>query len=64
MKNEMYVKQIMQALEKAIETETPKLKEGQKLKSEISIVDGGIKVHVYPVPDITLTDLEDDGGNE
>ena len=64
MKNEMYVKQIMQALEKAIETETPKLKEGQKLKSEISIVDGGIKVHVYRVPDITLTDLEDDGGNE
>ena len=54
MKNDM--KPIMEALRKAIER--PKLKEGQKLKSEISIVDGGIKVHVYPIPDITLTDSD------
>tara|TARA_R110000822_G_scaffold85722_1_gene200368 strand:- start:1342 stop:1521 length:180 start_codon:yes stop_codon:yes gene_type:complete len=56
MKNDM--KPIMEALRKAIEIERPKLKEGQKLKSEISIVDGGIKVHVYPIPDITLTDSD------
>ena len=42
MKNDM--KPIMEAL--------------RKLKSEISIVDGGIKVHVYPIPDITLTDSD------
>tara|TARA_R100001244_G_C5143458_1_gene128327 strand:- start:384 stop:557 length:174 start_codon:yes stop_codon:yes gene_type:complete len=43
------MEQVMKALRKAIEIETPKLKEGQKLKSEISFVDEGVKVHVYPV---------------
>tara|TARA_R110002126_G_scaffold206337_1_gene353532 strand:- start:191 stop:364 length:174 start_codon:yes stop_codon:yes gene_type:complete len=43
------MKEVMEALRKAIDIETPKLKEGQKLKSEISFVDEGIKVHVYPV---------------
>jgi gas vesicle protein len=43
------MKEVMEALRKAIDIETPKLKEGQKLKSEISFIDEGIKVYVYPV---------------
>ena len=43
------IEQIREALSKAIAIERPKLKEGQTLKTEINIIDKGIKVHVYPV---------------
>tara|TARA_R110000787_G_scaffold2224_4_gene8871 strand:+ start:213 stop:386 length:174 start_codon:yes stop_codon:yes gene_type:complete len=43
------MEQVMKALRKAIEIETPKLKEGQTLKTEISLVEEGVKVHVYPI---------------
>ena len=43
------MEQIMKALRRAIEIETPKLKEGQTLKTEISLVEEGVEVHVYPI---------------
>ena len=43
------MEQVMEALRKAIDIETPKLKEGQTLKTEISLVEEGVKVHVYPI---------------
>jgi len=41
--------EIINHLRKAIDIETPKLKQGQTLKTEISFLEEGVKVHVYPV---------------
>ena len=38
-----------EAMRKAIEIETPKLKEGQTLKVDIKTTDEGLLIHAYPV---------------
>tara|TARA_R110000796_G_scaffold216307_1_gene332358 strand:- start:44 stop:217 length:174 start_codon:yes stop_codon:yes gene_type:complete len=41
---------VMKMMKMAIEEQTPKLKEGEKIKVKVSTTEEGVEVHAYPVP--------------